>query len=577
MHNWARKNIFKLIAIVGMFMLVLPGSATVAAQNVPQVSAGTPNVPTNQIILKYKSSSPSFLAPSQASQMGKLDAVTGLALTYLRNMSGNAIVLQLPAALPLDQAQKIADQMSALPEVEYAVPDQRLFAVLSPNDPYYVAGDQWDMNDPTGGINAMAAWDITTGSPSVVVADVDTGLTNHADLAGRMVSGSLATSGYDFISNAIVANNGVGRGPDPSDPGDWISQTDINNNPTLFNGCTIENSSWHGTHTAGTIGAASNNSLGVAGINWNSKLLIVRVLGKCGGYTSDIADGISWAAGLAVSGVPNNTNPAKVINISLGGTGSCSAAMQNAVIAINNAGAVVVAAAGNSNFNVSNFTPANCNGVIAVAATGRTGSKASYSNYGALVKISAPGGDDKVDTGIVSTLNTGTTVPVADTYFYYQGTSMATPHVTGVVSLMFSVDPFLTPAQALSILQSTARPFPSGSSCTTSICGSGIVDAARAVAAAQSLLNISETGNGSGTVTSSPPGINCGSTCYYSFGLNTSVTLTAVPSPQSIFTGWSGGGCSGSGTCIVTMSSGKSVTANFNLATYQIYLPLVEH
>jgi subtilisin family serine protease len=212
-----------------------------------------------------------------------------------------------------------------------------------------------------------------------------------------------------------------------------------------------------------------------------------------------------------------------------------------------------------------------------VAATGRTGSKASYSNYGALVKISAPGGDDKVDTGIVSTLNTGTTVPVADTYFYYQGTSMATPHVTGVVSLMFSVDPFLTPAQALSILQSTARPFPSGSSCTTSICGSGIVDAARAVAAAQSLLNISETGNGSGTVTSSPPGINCGSTCYYSFGLNTSVTLTAVPSPQSIFTGWSGGGCSGSGTCIVTMSSGKSVTANFNLATYQIYLPLVEH
>jgi len=153
---------------------------------------------------------------------------------------------------------------------------------------------------------------------------------------------------------------------------------------------------------------------------------------------------------------------------------------------------------------------------------------------------------------------------------------MATPHVTGVISLMFSVDPSLTPAQVLSILQSTARPFPSGSSCTTSICGSGIVDAAKAVAASFA-LTVSKTGNGSGTVASSPTGINCGSICSYPFGYDNPVTLTAIPSPQSIFTGWSGDGCSGTGTCNVTMSSSKSVTANFNLAPYQTYFPLVEH
>jgi serine protease len=567
MHNWASKNIFKLIGMVALLILVLPGSATVHAQNVPQVSSDTANVPTNQIILQYKSSSPAFLAPSQASQMGKLNAATGLALTYLRNMSGNAIVLQLPAALPLDQVQKIADQMSALPDVAYAVPDQRLFPVLSPNDPYYVAGDQWDMTDPVGGIDAPAAWDITTGSPSVVVADVDTGLTNHADLAGRMVSGVLATSGYDFISDVNIANDGDGRDANPSDPGDWVTSAESTNPSGFFHGCPIVNSSWHGTHTAGTLGAATNNSLGVAGINWNSKLLIVRVLGKCGGYISDIADGITWAAGGSVVGVPTNANPARVINVSLGGSGACSPSMQTAITAANNLGAVVVVAAGNSTADVINFQPANCNGVIAVAATGRTGFKAYYSNYGSLVKISAPGGDDKVDTGIVSTLNTGTTVPLVDTYAYYEGTSMATPHVTGVVSLMFSLDPSLTPAQALSLLQSTARAFPSGSSCTTSTCGSGIVDARAAVQAASNLnpfaLNISKTGTGSGTVISSPAGINCGSTCSYSFGYDTSVVLTASAAAHSFFNGWSGGGCSGKAACTVKITALTSITANF--------------
>ena len=211
-------------------------------------------------------------------------------------------------------------------------------------------------------------------------------------------------------------------------------------------------------------------------------ILPVRVLGKCGGFTSDIVDGLRWAAGLSVSGVPVNANPARVANLSLGGSGSCDSTWQNGINAVTAAGMVVVVAAGNSSSNASNFNPASCNGVITVAATNRSGSKAWYSNYGATVEISAPGGETSTSAnGILSTLNTGTTIPAADSYVYYQGTSMAAPHVTGVVSLMLSLNPSLTPAQVLTILQSTARPFPGGSTCNTSLCGSGMLDAAAAV------------------------------------------------------------------------------------------------
>ncbi len=670
MNNWIRHNIFKLIIIAGVLVFFLPGSTNqVAAQKGAQALAAPANVPTDQIILQYKSSSQAFQNPAQPDQMGRLNNVAGLVFSYLRRMSGNADVIKLPASLPLDQVQKIADLLATLPEVQYAVPDQRRFAVLSPNDTYYVAGDQWDMNDPTGGIDAPAAWDITTGTSGVVVADADTGLTNHVDLAGRMVSGSVATSGYDFVSNVTIANDGDGWDSNPSDPGDWVTSAESKNKSSVLYGCPVSNSSWHGTHTAGTIGAASNNALGVAGINWVSKLLIVRVLGKCGGYDSDIIDGIEWAAGLPVSTVPTNANPAKVINLSLGGTGACSSAWQNAINAINAAGAVVVAAAGNSSSNVSGFTPASCNGVIAVAATGRTGSLSYYSNYGSGVEISAPGGDDKVDTGVLSTLNTGTTVPVADTYAYYEGTSMATPHVTSVVSLLFSVNPSLTPAQVLSILQSTARPFPAGSTCLGTYkneCGAGILDAGAAVRAAMPpvtfnktspangatnqaynptlswgsasaatsydycidttnnstcdgswvntgsntsvalsgltpgatyywqvrytnagvspqadnyawwsftttpcyALTITVTPSGAGTVNADTPP-NCSSGTLYNSG--TVVNLTAKPASPANFGSWSGGGCSGTGTCTVTMNAAISVTATFKKRVHDDY------
>ena len=375
-------------------------------------------------------------------------------LKYVREMSGGSHILRLPTKMSSTALQVIIEKLNALPEVEYAETDFIMQHTYVPNDPYY--SSQWGYFSPTPGnygINAPAAWDITTGLSSVVVAVVDTGITGHAEFLGRIVSG------YDFISDSLVANDGDGRDSNPSDPGDWI--TTAENASGYFEGCEVSNSSWHGTHVAGTIAASSNNGYGVAGINWNSKILPVRVLGKCGGYDSDIIDGMRWAAGLSVSGVPVNSNPAKVINLSLGGKELCTPTLQTAINEIRAVGTTIVVAAGNNNDNASLYAPGNCSGVITVSATDRNGDRSWYSNYGSAVEISAPGGDtsNSPTNGILSTLNTGTQGPIADTYAYYQGTSMATPQVSGVVSLLYSMNPSFTPSQILSILQSNVTAF----------------------------------------------------------------------------------------------------------------------
>lgn len=432
---------------------------------------------TNQLIVRYNPSTQAASA-DHADQVAELSDAAGVNLSFVREMSGDAIVLSLPEWMSLADASTVADLILSVADVDYAEPDRILQSTLTPNDPSYP--QQWHYSAPVAGsygANLPAAWDITTGSSSVVVAVIDTGILNHADLAGRTVQG------YDFINDSRVANDGNGRDNNPSDPGDWI--TSAENASGYFAGCGVRNSSWHGTHVAGTIGANSNNGLGVAGINWNAKIEPLRVLGKCGGYTSDIADAIRWAAGLSVTGVPANANPAKVVSMSLGGSGACDTTSQNAISAAVAAGTVVVVAAGNSNANASAYSPASCNGVITVAATGPTGSRAYYSNYGTTVEIAAPGGDSQLGPTVLSTLNSGTTTPAADSYAFYQGTSMATPHVSGIVSLMFSVNPNLTPAQVTSLIQGNVTPFPSGSSCTTSLCGPGIINAAAVVAAAQ--------------------------------------------------------------------------------------------
>lgn len=450
-------------------------------------------LPTDQIIIKFKDPvlAADSLAANPDQMMARLSQAAGVRLSYYRPMSGEANVLKLPEPLPLAEVEATSAALSALPEVAYAEPDRilqidgqpelvKLAAGVTPNDPLF--GDQWHYGYTAGtseGLNLLPAWDITTGSASTVVAVIDTGILNHADLAGRTVPG------YDFISDPFMGNDGNGRDSDPSDPGDWVTADECGYAHTA------RNSSWHGTHVAGTIGAATNNGVGGAGVNWTAKILPVRVLGKCGGSTSDIVDAMRWSAGLAVSGVPNNANPAQVLNLSLGGTGSCSFSEQDAIDDVVNAGTTIIIAAGNSNQDAAGFSPGNCDNIITVAANDRTGDKAYYSNFGSTVEVAAPGGETNVSTanGVLSTLNTGTQGPVADTYKYYQGTSMATPHVAGVASLIMGLRPDYTPAQVLARLQSTARPFPGGSSCNTSICGSGIVDAYQALLGLINLTN----------------------------------------------------------------------------------------
>lgn len=469
-----------------IFLPLVAGAGQSVAQTPDAVTtADTLFNRTDQIIVRYAGDA-AAAGVDRVAQVQALSAAAAVDLAYVRELTDNTLVLKLPDWQDLAALDEIRHKiLTAVAEVDLVEPDawQTISQTpLPPNDPSY--SNQWHYFTATVGTYGASlpgAWQLTTGSASVVVAVIDTGIRPHADLTGRIVPG------YDFIADSTLANDGNGRDTDPSDPGDWITAAESSSG--YFAGCPVGNSSWHGTHVAGTIAANSNNGVGVAGINWNAKILPVRVLGKCGGYTSDIVDGIRWAAGLAVTGVPNNPTPARVINLSLGGSGACSSTYQNAITAAVNAGTTVVVAAGNSNANAANYTPASCANVITVAATGRTGNRAYYSNYGTVVELSAPGGDKNIDSGILSTLNSGTTVPGADSYAAYQGTSMATPHVAGIVSLLLAVNPTLTPAQITSLLQTKVTPFPAGSTCTTATCGTGIINAAAAVAAAKAQLN----------------------------------------------------------------------------------------
>jgi serine protease len=373
------------------------------------------------------------------------------------------------------------------PSILRVEPDRKKFVLETPSDPGYE--NQWGTSDAGAGasdfsVRAEAAWDLTTGSALLTVAVLDTGITTHTEFSGRLVPG------YDFIDDVDVANDGGGRDSDPSDPGDWITVGEDASG--YFEGCGAGDSSWHGTHVAGTIGAAANNAVGIAGLNWNSKIQPIRVLGKCGGYDSDIADAIYWAAGGSIDGVPANSNPAKVINLSLGGFGPCSGFLQDAIDGARALGAIVVVAAGNSNSDASLFSPANCDGVITVAATSRDGKRSYYSNFGSAVEIAAPGGDAYEDSMILSTINLGATTPGAQGYAYYQGTSMAAPHVAGVISLLLSLDATLTEAEVLQLVEETATPFPAGTGanpCSTAEnCGAGIINAADLMAAASPVV-----------------------------------------------------------------------------------------
>ncbi|HKW79591.1 MAG TPA: S8 family serine peptidase [Casimicrobiaceae bacterium] len=402
-------------------------------------------------------------APDWASLLPRWSALVGAPLA-VDHRSGNVWVLRLAAPIAQSQLGAMASRLEVDPAVQYADPVRRATVKLVPDDPDYA--QQWALSDLVAGIDAPAGWDLQTGSASTVVAVVDTGITQHPELAGRVLPG------YDLISDSNRANDGDGRDNDASDPGDATSDGECGP------GFPGEASTWHGTYVSGIIAADSNNGAGIAGINWNAKILPVRVLGKCGGTFDDIAAGVLWAAGLPVPGVPDNPNPAKVINMSLGGATSCPQALQDAIDVALAQGTVITVAAGNESGNASDSAPANCSGVITVGAGGRNGDRASYSNFGVRVDISAPGGDGSDPFGLILSLsNDGKTSPGNPSYRSAAGTSAAAPHVAGVASLMLARNANLTPGHVLDIIGGTARLFAGGATCGNGpFCGTGLLD-----------------------------------------------------------------------------------------------------
>ncbi|MGW0464817.1 S8 family peptidase [Streptomyces sp. NPDC003027] len=437
-----------------------------------------PSAPVEKVIVTYKArtaeAGSNAAAKSDAAAKG---AETGEALAFERRLAGGAALVDLGDSATKQDVSEVMAAFRADPQVASVEPDIRAYAMaVTPNDTDYAK--QWDLFEATGGMNVPSAWDKTTGS-GVTVAVIDTGYAAHSDLAANVVSG------YDFISSSADARDGNGRDADAKDEGDW-NATD----GECGTGSRASNSSWHGTHVAGTIGAVTGNTKGMAGIAYNAKIQPVRVLGKCGGSSSDIADAITWASGGTVPGVAANPTPAKVINLSLGGASStCPSVYQTAINGAVSRGTTVVVAAGNSNANASGFTPANCSGVINVASTSREGNRSYYSNYGTIIDVSAPGGETRraTDTpgtvttpenGIYSTLNSGTTTQSLENYKPYQGTSMAAPHIAGLAALLKSAKSSLTPADIESAIKANARPLPG--TCTGG-CGTGIADAAKTV------------------------------------------------------------------------------------------------
>lgn len=527
-----------------MKTLLLPlvlalGAITAHAERAPRPPTLTEAATAAEarVIVKFKADASTLRARALSSTAGGTAGLLGARASALGSRLGVALKTghgvseraQVVTAQGLTSAE-LAARLAADSEVEYAEPDRRMTRLATtPNDllfqsaagPEGPAAGQWFLRAPAGeataAINAVGAWDLSKGGAAgsgVIVAVLDTGVRGeHPDLAGKLVAG------YDMVSDVAIANDGNGRDDDATDPGDWVTAAEAAT--STFNDCDVADSSWHGTQVAGIVGALTNNGAGVAGTGWNARVQPVRVLGKCYGNTSDIAAGIRWAAGLAVQGLPANLTPARVINLSLGGTGSCGTTYQQAINDAVAAGAVVVVAAGNSAGQAVG-TPGNCANVITVGALRHVGTKVGYSDVGPQVTLSAPGGNcvNVDDSGpclypIVTTLNAGTQGPAASIYsngttLPSVGTSFSSPQVAATVAMMLDLAPSLNAGQVRRMLQASARAFPTSGVapdetgpitqcrapstgvqqlqcyCTTTTCGAGMLDAAAAVALAPS-------------------------------------------------------------------------------------------
>ncbi len=486
-------------------------------------------------------------ADSAAVRTALTERASTLGARVGRTLQAGAAVgerVQVVRAAGVD-ATTLARQLAADPDVLYAVPNGKKRIVAAPNDPLYPAltgrpsgpdSGQWYLRAPDSviksAIDIEAAWLRTMGSANVVVAVLDTGVRfEHPDL-GRVATAGRLLPGYDMVGDADVGNDGDGRDADPTDPGDWTTAAENSNRTGKFYQCDPAGtgqavgsaSSWHGTSTSSLVAAAANNGTGMAGAAPGVRVLPVRVLGKCFGNDSDIIAGMRWAAGLSVAGVPANPNPARVINMSLGGDGACSSAYQAAVDEITAVGVTIVASAGNSTGHPVS-QPANCRGVIGVLALRHAGTKVGFSDMGPEITISAPGGNCiNITAGspclypILAASNSGSQGPLAsswtNSFDVSVGTSFSSPLVAAVAALMVSQRSSLTPAEVTAALRSSARAFPTSGAdngpddptpvtqcrapvagvdqlqcyCTTAYCGAGMLDAGRALAAVSGAL-----------------------------------------------------------------------------------------
>lgn len=518
-------------ALLALGLFAAPDPAQAEASTVTLTAKASPvDAPHNDrwiVVLKDQPAiGAAYAKRASQERLGSVARRTTMDIAAFQPVSARTHRLIFHPSLSASQVSAALASLRQDPEVAAVEPDYRIrHHAATPNDPgysdqHYTSAQpvgQWYLKANTGevrsAINAQGAWPFSQGDSSVVIAVLDTGvLFDHPDLM-RTAAGGRLLPGYDFVSadsdgGFARTNDGDGWDSDPSDPGDWIDDALLTSHPHSLSGCDTGNSSWHGTRTSALIGSLSQNGMGIAGVDWRARLLPVRVLGRCGGYTSDIVAGLRWAGGLPVEGVPNNPHPAHIINLSLGHTGACSFSEQATIDELSARGVVVVASAGNNQGAVE--SPGNCRGVIAVGGLRHVGTKVGFSSFGPEVAISAPGGNC-INIGaqqpclysIDTATNAGTTTPAEHVYTTQLrsnvGTSFAAPQVAGVAGLLLAVNPSLTPAQVRSAIQESANPFPVESAlpncpgvadgetnvgqcnCTVGQCGAGMLNAQVAV------------------------------------------------------------------------------------------------
>jgi serine protease len=559
-------------------------------------------------------------AQTSAADAAGLAQRAGIEISKTRQLTPSMHVMFLPKTLYGMNVTQTLAHLRADPAVAFADVDERRYvhAVTTPNDPLFQPGasasGQWFMLTPStatatsdaSATDAVSAWNITQGSSGTVIADVDSGFRfDHPDL-GRAGFGGRLLPGYDFVGQDysstsmalgtfLTANDGDGWDPDPSDPGDWIDATDQANALFPAKRCLLENSSWHGTRVAGVLGAITNNDAGIAGMTWNPYILPVRALGKCGGYDSDIMTAMQWAAGLSVTGVPDDPYPADIINLSLGGTGSCPTDYQSVINTLTSMGVLIVASAGNESGPVD--IPGNCQGVLAVAGLRNVGTKVGYSSLGAEVGISAPAGNCVNMTGLClrsidTTFNEGATTPTINSYtdqtHFNLGTSFSAPIVSGVAALMRAVNNNLTPPQLIARIKSSASPFtaPAGTpvcptttsagecTCTTTQCGAGMINAFSAVKAAlnpiAAVLLPSGLSAGSGNFTFNAGGsaAACNQTITnYTWADSGGVTISGATNGATVNVIWDGAAGTLNLTVLDTANHSDTATVAFASGT----------